>query len=143
MVKIGPWTVTEVLRAERRERCQRCGTSIIEVWCCSVDASFERLHDLDGQRDWRVGNDCGPNLIEVTDEIWNRATKDAESRLRLLQLLDELIAVATARDVNLPSVFSVRRSALIDGTIAYSERRRLIGLVGSWRRRLQLDRARR
>ena len=137
MVRVGPWTVTDKLRVHPRESCQRCGTKIVEVWCCEVDPIPERLAALGGQRSWRVGNECGPQLVEVTAEVWKRATQKPSARMRLLVRLDRLIAAAAARSYELPGFLVARRPSLIDGTLDARLLRQTGAVLGLYERTLR------
>jgi hypothetical protein len=116
MVRFGPWTLTTIERVEQLEHCQRCDTKIREVWVCEVDA-HHNLDGLSGQSVWRIGSDCGPALMCVSDEVWHRETKVVSQRLRAAKRLDKLLHKAEAMNYELPESVAGSRDALLEGSL--------------------------
>lgn len=139
------------MRVERLEggepsvKCQRCPRHLREIWCLSVDATDDELAAHNIARDWRVGNECGPQLIQATairwhgapDDstaraaLWKRRTSEVGSRLRLLSRLEQVVAAAasTGVELSISSELSERREELLTGTLRPHRKRRLQGLV--------------
>jgi hypothetical protein len=138
MVRIGPWIVTTIEHLDKQTNCERCSTSILEVWVCEVDADSPRLGELGGKSLWRIGSTCGPTLMQVSDERWKSETSLATKRLRLLKRVDRLQAVALAREHTLPEFVVGRRQSLIDGTLEDRRFRHLGLVVSTHERRLGL-----
>lgn len=131
MVRVGPWIVREVMKQADFTSCQRCGTSIKEIWVCEVDVDSERIRELGGQRVWAIGSTCGPTLLEVSEAEWSKLERPLARRLKLLARIDRLIAASASGGHVLPSVVVQRRGALVDGTAKDREMRHLGLVVGA------------
>lgn len=117
MVRVGPWTFNGVERVDVLEHCQRCGTAIRDVWLCEVDAEHSRLEKLSGQMSWRIGSDCGPKLLKLSEEAWSEHAKPIAKRLALAKRLDALTETAALAGYELPGLLAERREALLEGTL--------------------------
>lgn len=94
MVRVGPWTVEQVLHGTWRN-CDRCGADHKEVWVCTVDADDEAVGmRLGGQRTWRIGSTCGPTLMMVSEIEWSDGTKDLQRIVRLALRATRVVAWA-------------------------------------------------
>jgi hypothetical protein len=145
LVRIGPWTLTRVERLEGTEpsvKCERCSTTIREIRCLTIDTSDEELAKHNVARDWRVGNDRGPQLIEETEArwhdsiddaagAWKRCTRDVNSRLDPLLKIDRVVAAAASKGVELSisRELSEAREKLLTGTLRPDRERRIGNLV--------------
>jgi len=129
LAKIGPWTFTGIdyTANDSTVKCQRCPKQIKQIYCLSVDARPEVLRELGLVKDWRIGNECGPQLIanshalwagaaEFSPGDWDQRTKNAESWLRLAKRLDRVLAVLPEND-DIREKFVRCRAALLDGSI--------------------------
>ncbi|WP_437831945.1 hypothetical protein [Sorangium sp. So ce1153] len=79
MARFGLWTL---LRVEDKspdkikwEHCERCDRHIRYVHVCQVDGETKA---------WRIGSECGPTLVRVSEEIWGKVTATADRDLLLL-----------------------------------------------------------
>jgi hypothetical protein len=138
MVRVGPWTVRDIERMPVAEHCERCETTIKEVWVCEVDSSYERLSELGGKTLWRIGNHCGPTLMEVSERVWKDSTGPAVRRLRYAKRAERLIAAAAKAKYELPDFVEGRFPALLDGTLEERLIRHLGVVMTTHERRLKL-----
>lgn len=138
MVRVGPWTILGVEWIPEWTSCQRCGERIKEVWVCEVDPVSERFEELRGQAIWRIGSDCGPKLLAVSDAVWKMARSPIQRRFRLLGRAERLIAVASVRGYELPPVVAQRLQGLADGTATDKEMRHLGLVIGTHAKKLRL-----
>lgn len=139
MVRIGPWVVRSIRRADQKIGCERCATPILEVWHCEVDAESPRLLELGGKRMWYIGSTCGPTLMLVSEQVWAAETKLVARRLDLVLRLDKVAIAAAARgNYPLPEMFAERRRHLVEGTIAFRLMRNLGAVLAQHERRLGL-----
>jgi hypothetical protein len=96
MARIGPWTLESLVRNPDWENCERCGQRIKEVWIVKVE-SVDLMNKLHGKPEWRIGSDCGPHLLNVSEKIWKDTTSDAQKRLRKVKDIDQLKRKADVR----------------------------------------------
>lgn len=117
MVRFGPWTLNDIERVDELEHCHRCNASIREVWVCEIESSHERSAELGDQTIWRIGNECGPALMQVSDEVWKHQTSPVRSRIRYAKRLEVLLKKASDARYELPAFVEERRVALLNGTL--------------------------
>jgi hypothetical protein len=77
MVRVGPWTVTQIEFAQEETHCERCDKRIKYIWVCEVDAGSERLTELNGQVVWRIGSTRGPTLMRDHVKVAAAETRGA------------------------------------------------------------------
>lgn len=147
LAKVGPWTLLEVEQRSEPMRCERCDTAIREVWVCEVEPQ-EAVGVLQGKALWRIGNDCGPQLLAISTALWAKAgadgawrilTKEAKRRLRYLKRLAIVNQVASTRAYDLPSVLrsgGERAQKVLTGTATDRELRHLGGVLTTHELRL-------
>ena len=66
----------------RFERCRRCNTKIKWVWVMEKQTEPKQL--------WRIGNECGPQLEDMSQELWDTVAKPFERSIDHVYKLDRL-----------------------------------------------------
>lgn len=138
MVRVGPWTLITLEKRAEWTNCERCSTSIKEVWTCAVDPAAEQLlAGLAGQREWRIGSVCGPTLLGVSEKVWKEHTRRTASCMRLLERVERLVTRAADQAIELPPLVFERRELLRSGEATDQQVRHLGLVVGRWAGRLE------
>lgn len=83
MAEMGPWILTliEVLDG-RHEQCQRCDTWIKWVWIMEKQTEPKETR--------RIGSECGPNLEDMSEELWQRTARPFKTCVRHVSTLEKL-----------------------------------------------------
>jgi hypothetical protein len=78
MARVGPWLLLEIDDVSPDSAtCERCGqTNLRWVWVMELQRPPGTVV--------RIGSDCGPNLEEVSREMWEAAAGPFEHRVKLL-----------------------------------------------------------
>ncbi len=88
MAEMGPWLLDRIERLDRRsEKCQRCSTQIKWVWVMEKQT--------EPKEHWRIGCECGPQLEDMVQELWNTVAKPFKNSLNHVRKLDRLIRCET------------------------------------------------
>lgn len=122
MVRMGPWTLNriEVLDA-LSDRCQRCETKIKNVWIMERHG-----HSPDCQR---IGSDCGPQLEDLSAELWFPAIAPFKRSLTHLVALRKIQLIEQQSSTLLPSDYergwAARQLAMLEGVLTPIERWRM------------------
>jgi hypothetical protein len=83
MATMGPWLLDRIdVLPTRAERCQRCSTRIRYVWVMVMQAAPRQT--------WRIGSECGPNLEDMSKEIWAAVAKPYAASVRYVPKLEKL-----------------------------------------------------
>lgn len=144
MAEMGPWTLTGIDVLDRRdEQCQRCGTWIRYVWVMQKETIPKEV--------WRIGSECGPDLEEMVEDLWNQTTRPFKTSVRHVSTLEKLArwerdyAAYCPRDYQLGWAEQQRRRIAAGGLTDHE--RRVIGSHVSqantaWQRSIAALRAR-
>lgn len=122
MVRMGPWTLNriEVLDA-RSDQCQRCQTKIKNVWIMERHGHRPQCQ--------RIGSECGPQLEELSAELWGPATAPFKLSLRHLVSLRKIQTIELQSPSFLPSDYqrgwAAQQLELLARGLTPIERRRM------------------
>jgi len=84
MADMGLWVLDRIdVLDGRNERCQRCDTKIKNVWVMEKQSQPVEV--------WRIGSECGPQLEELSRELWDDKAAPFTRSLRHLVTLERIV----------------------------------------------------
>lgn len=84
MAEMGLWTLTHIdVLDSRNEGCQRCKTRIRYVWVMEKQTEPKET--------WRIGSECGPNLEQMSQQLWDTSSAPFKTSVRHLATLERLV----------------------------------------------------
>lgn len=92
MAKVGPWELRVIEKLDDWNRCERCSTRLKEHWVMALQSG----EPFEGRVEWRIGNQCGPQLKDISEEQWKRFR--GANRRFLLLLLDVMTVIEFEKD---------------------------------------------
>lgn len=83
MAEMGPWLLDRIERLDDRyERCQRCAKRIKWIWVMEKQTEPKET--------WRIGCECGPQLEDMSQQLWDTVAKPFKNSVNHVRKLDRL-----------------------------------------------------
>lgn len=84
MAEMGPWLLDRIERLdEGYEHCKRCDTKIKWIWVMEKQTEPKEL--------WRIGCECGPQLEDMSQHLWDTVAKPFKTSIPHMRKLDRLL----------------------------------------------------
>jgi hypothetical protein len=84
MAQMGPWLLNLIEHLdEGYEHCQRCETKIKWIWVMEKQTEPKER--------WRIGCECGPQLEDMCQELWDTVAKPFKNCIPHVRKLDRLL----------------------------------------------------